>query len=197
VSAAKYRQRKKNYLDGLEDQNRQLNEKLEAQTKIITALKTENQMLKDQTSYLKKLVESISLAKSSISPLNYIKGENSFAKSVKPMGAGLFLLAICCLVISFQPFNDGSMVTLPVRSTSRTLLHHPDSYDTNDSTATSFVTSSSSSSPSVSTKMSPLPDPSLTPLTDITPLTNLEALETNELEMMNVCKGTGVVATAA
>jgi len=150
VSAAKYRQRRKVYIDGLEDQLRQLNEKLEAQSKMITALKTENQMLKEHTNYLKKLVESLSIAKNSVqsmSPLNFIKGENSIGKAVKPMGAGLFLLAICCLVISFQPFNDsGSMSTLPVRHTSRTLLHHQDSYDSNDASSTTTFTISSSSS---------------------------------------------------
>jgi len=138
------------YIDGLEDEVRQLNEKLDAQSKIITALKTENQMLKEQTNYLKKLVESLSIAKNSVqsmSPLNFIKGENSIGKAVKPMGAGLFLLAFCCLVISFQPFNDaGSMSTLPARHASRTLLHHQDSYDSNDASSTTTFTISSSSS---------------------------------------------------
>jgi len=130
VSAAKYRHRRKVYVDGLEDHVKQLNEKLEAQSKVITALKTENQMLKEQTNYLKKLVESLSIAKTSMqsmSPFNLVKPENSFGKAVKPMGAGLFLLAICCLVFSFsfQPDN-GPMSSLPVRSASRTLLHHED-----------------------------------------------------------------------
>jgi len=125
MSAAKYRQRRKVYIDGLEDHVRQLNEKLETQSKTITTLKTENQMLKEQNNYLKKLVESLSIAKASmqsISPFNLSKPENTFAK---PMGAGLFLLAICCLVFSFsfQPDN-GPMSSLPVRGASRTLLHH-------------------------------------------------------------------------
>jgi len=129
VSAAKYRQRRKVYIDGLEDHVRQLNEKLENQSKVITALKTENQMLKEQNSYLKKLVESLSASMQSISPFNLVKTENSFGKAVKPMGAGLFLLAICCLVFSFsfQPFSDpGLMSSAPVRGASRTLLHHED-----------------------------------------------------------------------
>jgi len=129
VSAAKYRQRRKVYIDGLEDHVRQLNEKLENQSQVITALKTENQMLKEQNSYLKKLVESLSASMQSISPFNLVKTENSFGKAVKPMGAGLFLLAICCLVFSFsfQPFSDpGLMSSAPVRGASRTLLHHED-----------------------------------------------------------------------
>jgi len=146
VSAAKYRQRRKVYLDGLEDHVRQLNEKLEAQAKTIASLKTENQMLKEQTSYLKKLVESFTLGKTpiqSISPINRIMKENSLGKAVKPMGAGLFLLAICCLVFSFQSFNDAPMSTLPVRGASRSLLHHEnalalheheDDHNNNDST---------------------------------------------------------------
>jgi len=130
VSAAKYRQRRKVYIDGLEDHVKQLNEKLEAQSKVITTLKTENQMLKEQNNYLKKLVESLSIAKTSIqsiSPFNLVKPENSLGKAVKPMGAGLFLLAICCLVFSFSFQSDnGPMSSLPVRSASRTLLHHED-----------------------------------------------------------------------
>jgi len=130
VSAAKYRQRRKVYIDGLEDHVRQLNEKIEAQSKVITALKTENQMLKEQTNYLKKLVESLSVAKTSMqsmSPFNLVKAENSLGKAVKPMGAGLFLLAICCLVFSFSfQLDNGPMSSLPVRSSSRTLLHHDD-----------------------------------------------------------------------
>jgi hypothetical protein len=150
VSAAKYRQRRKVYIDGLEDHVRQLNEKLEAQSKAITSLKTENQMLKDQVSYLKKLVDSFRCTKtpaSSVSPINqFIKAESSFGSALKPMGAGLFLLALCCLVFSFHSFNDaGAMSSIPVRSSSRTLLHHEDGgvllHDdepTNDSTASPF-----------------------------------------------------------
>jgi len=137
VSAAKYRQRRKVYIDGLEDHVRQLNEKLETQSKVITALKTENQMLKEQNSYLKKLVESLSASMQSISPFNLVKGENSFGKAVKPMGAGLFLLAICCLVFSFSFPDPGLMSSVPVRGASRTLLHHEDTlvhHDDNDST---------------------------------------------------------------
>jgi len=130
VSAAKYRQRRKVYIDGLEDHVRQLNEKLEAQSKIITTLKTENQMLKEQNNYLKKLVESLSIAKTSMqsmSPFNLVKAENSLGKAVKPMGAGLFLLALCCLVFSFSfQADNGPMSSLPIRSASRTLLHHED-----------------------------------------------------------------------
>jgi len=132
VSAAKYRQRRKVYIDGLEDHVRQLNEQLEAQSKTIASLKTENQMLKDQVSYLKKLVDGFRCGKplvQSIPPINrLVKPEIS--KALKPMGAGLFLLAICCLVFSFQPENAGGhMSPLPVRTTSRTLLHHEDDYN--------------------------------------------------------------------
>jgi len=132
VSAAKYRQRRKVYIDGLEDHVRQLNEKLEAQSKAIASLKTENQMLKDQLSYLKKLVDSFrcKTPMQSVNPINqFIKAESSFGKAMKPMGAGLFMLAICCLVFSFHSFNDAGapMSAVPVRSASRTLLHHEDS----------------------------------------------------------------------
>jgi cell division protein FtsB len=132
VSAAKYRQRRKVYIDGLEDHVRQLNEKLEAQSKTIASLKTENQMLKDQLSYLKKLVDSFRCGKTpvqSVPPINRsTKIENTFGHAMKPMGAGLFLLAICCLVFSFQSFSAGQapIPSLPVRSASRTLLHHVD-----------------------------------------------------------------------
>jgi len=58
LSAAKYRNRRKLYLDGLTDKLKTLTEECNAQSKIIAALKIENKMLKDQLAYLKKLVDS-------------------------------------------------------------------------------------------------------------------------------------------
>jgi len=133
MSAAKYRQKRKIYVDGLEDHVRKLNEQLDAHSKTITSLKTENQMLKDQVTYLKKLVDSFRGGKTpvqSISPINRSIKMDSFGKAIKPMGAGLFLLAIC-LVFSLQPDKGINSMSLPVRSASRTLLHHID--DHNDS----------------------------------------------------------------
>jgi len=143
VSAAKYRQRRKVYIDGLEEHVRQLNEQISAQNKTIETLKTENQMLKDQTSYLKKLVDSFRRGKTpvmSAPPINRtVKVESSFIPQnlpIKPVGAGLFLLVICCLIFSFQssesPAVGGSLLP-PIRGASRTLLNHLDESEHNES----------------------------------------------------------------
>lgn len=134
VSAAKYRQRRKVYIDGLEDHVRQLTDQINSQNKIIETLKTENQMLKDQGAYLKKLVDSFRRGKTPVTsapPINRaVKVESSFIPQslpIKPVGAGLFLLVICCLIFSFQPTETpvgGSVLNLPpIRGASRTLLN--------------------------------------------------------------------------
>jgi len=60
-SAAKYRQKRKNYIGELEGQVKDLGHTLHDQTQTITALQTENKVLKDQLSYLKSLVDTLGL----------------------------------------------------------------------------------------------------------------------------------------
>jgi hypothetical protein len=60
-SAAKYRQKKKDYVGDLEGQVKDLSQTLQYQNQTISSLQTENRVLKDQLSYLKSLVDSLGL----------------------------------------------------------------------------------------------------------------------------------------
>jgi len=159
VSAAKYRQRRKAYIDGLEEQIKKLNDELASQNKNIVSLKTENQMLKDQVSYLKKLIDSFRNGKTPLTsapPISRgVKLENSLGSlPIKSVGAGLFLLALCCLVFSFQTSTDiitgGSIPKItPLRGASRTLLNHLDDETHNDSLGTVISTPSPLADPQI------------------------------------------------